>query len=209
MSENKEQSTGSALPEFTPQEVESGGSIKDFFVELLQVIIIALAIIIPVRYFFITPFYVKGASMVPTFHESEYLVVDEISYRFKEPVRGEVIVFRYPRNEKEFFIKRIIGLPGETVQITGNKVYINGEELSEPYLDSETKTTGEIVVTLQTDEFFVLGDNRSFSLDSRAFGPLKERYIVGRTWIRGWPFDKIMIFEPPQYELPSQVDSQS
>jgi len=209
MSENKEQSTGSALPEFTPQEVESGGSVKDFFVELLQVIIIALAIIIPVRYFFITPFYVKGASMVPTFHESEYLVVDEISYRFKEPVRGEVIVFHYPRNEKEFFIKRIIGLPGETVQITGNKVYINGEELSEPYLDSETKTTGEIVVTLQTDEFFVLGDNRSFSLDSRAFGPLKERYIVGRTWIRGWPFDKIMIFEPPQYELPSQVDSQS
>lgn len=178
-------------------------SVRDFFVELLQVVIVALAIIIPVRYFFIKPFYVKGASMEPTFFDHEYLVIDEISYRFKEPVRGDIIVFRYPRDPKQYFIKRIIGLPGETVQITGNHVFINGEQIDEGYLDASTKTVGEIVVTLQPDEFFVLGDNRSFSLDSRSFGPLPRQYVVGKTWIRGWPFNKITVFAPPNYSVPA------
>jgi signal peptidase I len=184
------------------QEQETNeSSVKDFFIELLQVVIVALAIIIPVRYYFIKPFYVKGASMEPSFYDNEYLVIDEISYRFKEPLRGEIVVFRYPRDPKQFFIKRIVGLPGETVQITGSDVFINGEELNEIYLNPDTQTKGEIVVTLQSDEYFVLGDNRSFSLDSRSFGPLKQEFIVGRTWIRGWPFDKITVFEPPQYNL--------
>lgn len=182
---------------------EPESSIKDFFIELLQVVIVALAIIIPVRYYFIKPFYVKGASMEPSFYDNEYLVIDEISYRFKEPIRGEIVVFRYPRDPRQFFIKRIVGLPGETVQVTGNKVFINGEEISEGYLDANTDTKGEIVVTLQQDEYFVMGDNRSFSLDSRSFGPLKRDFIVGKTWIRGWPFDKITIFEPPEYNIDS------
>lgn len=180
---------------------ESG--VKDFFIELLQVVIIALAIIIPVRYYFIKPFYVKGASMEPSFYDNEYLVIDEISYRFKEPLRGEIVVFRYPRDPRQFFIKRIVGLPGETVQVTGNKVFVNGEELDETYLSSDEQTKGEIVVTLQEDEYFVLGDNRGFSLDSRSFGPLKREYVVGKTWIRGWPFDKFTVFEPPQYNIES------
>ena len=192
--------------EFSP-EVEQDNpdsSIKDFFIELLQVVIVALAIIIPVRYFFIKPFYVKGASMEPTFHDHEYLVIDEISYRFKEPIRGDVVVFRYPRDPKQFFIKRIIGLPGETVQITGNRVYINGQQIDEPYLEEDTQTRNDIVVTLEPAEYFVLGDNRSFSLDSRTFGPLPAEYIVGKTWIRGWPFNKIMVFEPPDYQFSTE-----
>lgn len=182
------------------EEVQES-SIKDFIIELLQVVIVALAIIIPVRYFFVKPFYVKGASMEPSFYDNEYLVIDEISYRFKEPLRGEIVVFKYPRDPKQFFIKRIIGLPGETVQVTGNEVFINGEKIDEPYLTPGTETKGEIVMTLQSDEFFVLGDNRGFSLDSRSFGPLNRDYIVGRTWIRGWPFDKITVFEPPAYQI--------
>ena len=187
-----------------PSEPES--TIKDFFIELMQVVIVALAIIIPVRYFFIKPFYVKGASMEPTFHDHEYLVIDEISYRFKEPLRGDVVVFRYPRDPKQFFIKRLIALPGETVQISGNKVYINGEELAEPYLEQGTDTKNDIVVTLQADEYFVLGDNRGFSLDSRTFGPLREEYIIGRTWIRGWPFNKIMVFDSLDYNISIEQD---
>lgn len=185
--------------------VTMGVTVKDFFVELLQVVIVALAIIIPVRYFFIKPFYVKGASMEPTFFDHEYLVIDEISYRFKEPVRGDIIVFRYPKDDKQYFIKRIIGLPGETVQVTGNQVFINGELLQEDYLSEDEQTRGEIVVTLLPDEYFVLGDNRVLSLDSRGFGPLPRKYIVGKTWIRGWPFDKVMVFDPPIYNLPSEA----
>lgn len=187
---------------FTEQEdATKQATVKDFFIELLQVVIVALAIIIPVRYFFIKPFYVKGASMEPSFFDHEYLVIDEISYRFKEPVRGDIIVFRYPRDPKQYFIKRIVGLPGETVQITGNQVFINGERVQEDYLAEGEQTRGEIVVTLQPEEYFVLGDNRSFSLDSRSFGPLPRQYIVGKTWIRGWPFNKVMVFTPPNYNV--------
>ena len=209
MSEQEPVSTQSTEERETPandfiteqQEEVNQSSLKDFFIELLQVVIVALAIIIPVRYYFIKPFYVKGASMEPSFYDNEYLVIDEISYRFKEPIRGEIIVFRYPRDPKQFFIKRIIGLPGETIQITGNHVFVNGEQIEEPYLSAETETKGESVITLQADEYFVLGDNRSFSLDSRNFGPLKQEFIVGKTWIRGWPFDKITVFEAPDYQL--------
>lgn len=180
-------------------------SIKDFFIELLKVVIIALVIILPVRYYFIKPFYVKGASMEPNFYDHEYLVIDEISYRFKEPLRGEIIVFRYPRDPKQFFIKRIIGLPGETVQITDGHVYVNGEMLEELYLETGTTTKGEIVLTLQPDEYFVMGDNRDFSLDSRSFGPLTREFVVGRTWIRGWPFNKIKTFQAPEYNITPNV----
>lgn len=202
----KEENQTEVLEFSKDQEPDSPDStIKDFFIELLQVVIVALAIIIPVRYFFIKPFYVKGASMEPTFHDHEYLVIDEISYRFKEPVRGDVVVFKYPRDPKQFFIKRIVGLPGETVQITGNAVYINGEKLDEPYLDPNTETKTDDVKTLQADEYYVLGDNRSFSLDSRTFGPLPNEYIVGKTWIRGWPFNKITVFDPPEYNISSEA----
>lgn len=205
--QNKPEGEPKHMDFFAEQEpANKPASVRDFFVELLQVVIVALAIIIPVRYFFIKPFYVKGASMEPTFEDHEYLVIDEISYRFKDPVRGDIIVFRYPRDPKQYFIKRVIGLPGETIQITGSHVFINGEQIDESYLDESIKTVGEIVVTLQPDEYFVLGDNRSFSLDSRSFGPLPRQYIVGKTWIRGWPFNKITVFAPPDYNVPATLE---
>ena len=95
-----------------------GASVALFFVEVIQIILISCAIIIPIRYFLIQPFYVKGASMEPNFFDSEYLIIDELSYRMRVPERGEIVVFRYPRDPKEFFIKRIIGLPGETVEVS-------------------------------------------------------------------------------------------
>jgi signal peptidase I len=185
-------------------------TIGEFFIEIIKVVIISLAIIIPVRYFLIQPFYVKGASMEPSFHDHEYLIINEISYRFSTPQRGDIIVFRYPKDPSQYFIKRIIGLPGEKVKIKDGQLYIyndqypDGRKLNEDaYLFEETETpnSGKTEFILGDDEYFVLGDNREASLDSRRFGPVPRRYIIGKTWVRGWPFDKIAIFQTPNYSF--------
>jgi len=186
--------------------------IRSFFgftFELVKVVVISLAIIIPIRYFLIQPFYVKGASMEPNFYDHEYLIIDEISYRFSEPERGDIVVFRYPRNPQEYFIKRIIALPGEQIQVKEGVVYIynkdnpNGIELSESYLSPNVKTysVNESVISLTNDEYYILGDNRNSSKDSRSFGPVNESFIIGRVWLRGWPFDRIDLFKAPAYQF--------
>ncbi len=178
-------------------------AIIEFFWEMVRVSIISLVIILPVRYFLIQPFYVKGASMEPNFYDHEYLIIDEISYRFAEPKRGDIIVFKYPNDKKQFFIKRIVGLPGEHIVIKDNNVYVNDVELAEAYLSSDAETLlplrGYGDVVLADDEYFLLGDNRGQSLDSRVFGPVNKELIVGKTWIRGWPFSRITIFSSPTY----------
>jgi signal peptidase I len=194
--------------------------IRNFFsfvLELIKIVTISLVIIIPVRHFLIQPFYVKGASMEPNFHDQEYLIVDEISYQFKNPRRGDVIVFRYPHNPQEFFIKRVIGLPGERVQIIDGKVKIYNKEhpkgvfLEEPYLPPGTRTFSLIdneTVKLGPDEYFVLGDNRGSSKDSRSFGPVNRSFIIGRVVFRGWPFNKVQLFtQPPTYNFESTASS--
>lgn len=177
---------------------------SEFFWEMVRVAIISLAIILPVRYFLIQPFYVKGASMEPNFYDHEYLVIDEISYRFNQPERGDIVVFKYPKDPSQYFIKRVIGLPGDKVKIQDNSVFINGTKLNETYLSEGSETVlplrGYGDVTLAADEYFLLGDNRTQSLDSRVFGPVKREYIVGRTWLRGWPFSRITVFNAPEYK---------
>ena len=170
--------------------------------EGIKVVAISLAIIIPVRYFLIQPFYVKGASMEPSFHDHEYLIIDEISYRFRPVVRGEVVVFRYPLNPQEYFIKRIVALPGETIQIKDSEVIVYNEEfpggliLEETYLDENTPTyaNDEGKITLEENEYYVLGDNRTASKDSRSFGPIHRSFITGRVFLRGWPFSRAAVF---------------
>ncbi|TSC75799.1 MAG: signal peptidase I [Parcubacteria group bacterium Gr01-1014_31] len=180
-----------------------------FVWELVKVVGISLAIIVPIRYFLIQPFYVKGASMEPSFTDHEYLIIDEITYRFRQPKRGEVVVFRYPLNPRDYFIKRIVGLPGEQVQISDGKVLVTpvGQDaavaLDETYLPAGTKVDGAKTVKLADDEFFLLGDNRAESLDSRYFGAVNRRFITGRVFLRGWPLAKLDLFlEPPDYNLP-------
>ncbi|MFA5129705.1 MAG: signal peptidase I [Patescibacteria group bacterium] len=183
-----------------------------FLFELIQVAAISLAIIIPVRYFLIQPFYVKGASMEPSFFDHEYLVIDELSYRYSHPQRGDIVVFRYPLDPKQYFIKRVIGLPGETVEVNeqGVKIYNNG--YPNGYVLDESAYLGEAVVpsatrrtlTLKSDEYFVMGDNRGASLDSRYFGAIKRTDIVGRVWLRGWPLDRWTVFDRPNYTTTSQ-----
>ena len=176
-----------------------------FLFELVQIAAISLAIIIPVRYFLVQPFYVKGASMEPNFFDHEYLIIDEISYRLREPVRGDIMIFRYPADPKQFFIKRLIGLPGETVEIIEGQIKIynsenpNGFVLSEDkYLEQPFTATAR-TVTLKDNEYYVLGDNRVASLDSRYFGPITGDMVIGRVWVRGWPLDRWKVFEAPDY----------
>jgi len=165
--------------------------------ELAKVVIISLAVVLPIRYFIVQPFIVRGASMEPNFENSEYLIIDEASYYFRGATRGEVIVFRYPRDPRQFFIKRVIGLPEEEIEIKNGRVKVinsaspKGFILEEPYLDPPARPTRpDVSVSLGEDEYFMLGDNRDFSSDSRLWGPLKKDFIVGRAALRAWPFNK-------------------
>ncbi|HUT22681.1 MAG TPA: signal peptidase I [Candidatus Bipolaricaulota bacterium] len=186
-----------------------GKIIFEFIWDLAKVACISLAIIIPVRYFLIQPFYVKGASMEPNLHDHEYLIINEIGYRLDEPQRGDVVVFKYPQDQTQFFIKRVIGLSGEIVELKDGVVYLyskdeNGEDkryvLNETfYLDPQIKTWGDRTFQIGENEFFVMGDNRSQSLDSRSFGPVDKDLIVGKVWLRGWPFDKFQLFSQIDY----------
>ena len=173
--------------------------------EIIEIVLIAVLVVFGVRSFLIQPFLVSGASMEPNFHGGDYILINELSYRFRAPERGEVVVFRYPGDEKTFFIKRIIGLPGERVVITDGKLYIynkdhqEGMQVNEDYLPKDLRTIGEKDVTLTNDEFFVMGDNRDASYDSRQWGPLKKTELVGSVWVRLWPLNKVMAFEKPTY----------
>ncbi len=178
-----------------------------FIWETIKVVVVSLAIIIPIRYYLIQPFFVKGASMEHNFEDGDYLLVDELSYRFKLPERGEVIVFRYPLDPSQFFIKRIVGLPGETIEIRNEKVeifnsnYPDGKILKENYLDLSQKTLGDTLVRLKNNEYFVMGDNRLQSSDSRRWGTLEKKFITGRALIRLWPLSNITKMHKVNYDL--------
>jgi signal peptidase I len=199
----------SRTPTFKTPQGRFLGAAGRFIFEVAKVVLVALAIIIPIRVFVIQPFQVNGESMAPNFSDRDYLVVDEISYRFREPQRGEVIIFRFPRDRSQFFIKRIIGLPGETVRIKEEGVFIvrngNEEKLDEsPYLDPPIHTGQVQEVVLAENEYFMLGDNRGASSDSRSWGPIVSDDIIGRAWIRAWPFDSARSIPIPSYNITFQ-----
>ena len=171
---------------------------KAFWKEFASYAIIAFIFVVPVRLWIAQPFIVNGSSMDDTFADGEYLIVDELSYRFKEPERGDVLVFRYPQDPDKFFIKRLIGLPGETVTIKSGKVTIinqvhpAGITLNEPYIES--KTFNNVNTVLGADEYFVMGDNRIVSSDSRMWGPLPKEDLIGRPIARLFPLRKLDIW---------------
>lgn len=178
--------------------------IGTFLWEMFKVVAIALAIILPIRYFLVQPFYVKGSSMEPNYHDYEYLIIDEITYRFNEPQRGDVVVLRDPSRSGQYFIKRIIGVPGDVITIANGRVAIDGVDLDESaYLNStvETYTSNQATITLANNEYFVLGDNRPVSHDSRRFGPVTADEFVGRVWVRAWPFNRFQVYSYNQSTL--------
>lgn len=189
---------------------KQGGQKKQvagFFLDLFKILGLSLLIIIPFRLFIAEPFVVSGSSMVPNFHNRDYLIVDRLSYRSSEPKRGDVVVIKYPKDNRQYFIKRIIGLPGETVEISGGGVVIsnqarpNGFKLEEGYLPKNLQTLGKPgPVILGSGEFFVLGDNRTASSDSRVWGILPQNDIVGRAWLRVFPLGDFGLIKTPTYE---------
>ena len=178
-----------------------------FFLELVKVAVLAGVTIVIIRHFLFKPFYVRGASMEPNFYDKEYLIIDELSYRLRQPHRGEVIVFRYPNNPKEYFLKRIVGLPGERIKVSDgvviiyNQQYPEGIVLQEEYLQNTLLTSGDKILNIKNDEYFVLGDNRPNSYDSRRFGAIDKEEIVGRAVFRGWPFNRLGILDSPEFKI--------
>ena len=204
------------MPNNFEKNNDSYYGIGSFLAEIVKVFFLALLIIAPIRIFLFQPFFVQGASMEPNFEDGEYLIVNELGYKitdiefddikffsvksFKDLKRGDVIVFRYPKNPKQYFIKRVIALPGEKIKIRNDQVIIS-QKGSNPivldeseYLAENEKTSGELTMVLKDDEYFVMGDNRSFSSDSRSWGPVKKENIIGKVLIRAWPFDRVRLY---------------
>ena len=173
------------------------------FWELVRFALIALVIVLPIRIFIAEPFVVSGSSMVPTFENGDYLIIDKISYKFSNPKRDDVVVFRYPGDTTKFFIKRIIGLPNEIVDIKGNDVTITNKDhtesikLDQPFVLNTANN--DTHYELQNDEYFVMGDNRSASSDSRYWGAVKKNLLTGRAFLRLLPIGD-MGFWPGSYD---------
>lgn len=177
---------------------------ENYFKEVLKFSLIAILIVVPIRLFIAQPFIVSGASMDPTFENGQYIIVDQLSYNFEKPDRGDVIIFRYPKNPSTYFIKRIIGLPDETIEIINGEITIKNDSLpdgftiEEPYIKEEF--IDNAIATLGSSEYFVLGDNRPHSSDSRVWGPLDKKFIVGRAFIRLFPVSVAGI-NPGEYHI--------
>lgn len=174
--------------------------VKIFLIELFESAAISLIIILPIRFFIIQPFFVKGQSMEPNFYENDYLIIDELSFKLREPQRGEAVVLRSPFDRNYFFIKRVVGLPNETLSIKNGEVWIyskdhpQGKIIDETYLENNEITEGNLEVKIGPDQYFVMGDNRRYSYDSRRWGLLNQNDLVGRVWLRLWPINATRVY---------------
>jgi signal peptidase I len=173
--------------------------------DALQPVVLAFAVIMMVYLFLFQPHKVDGSSMYPSFKNGDYILTEKLSYRNNNPKRGDIVVFHAPPPHTADYIKRVIGLPGETIMVQSGRVFINGQSLNEPYLSSSVVTSEKsflregISYTIPPDYFMMLGDNRSFSSDSREFGPVSKRAVVGRANVRYWPLSTLGTIQKPIY----------
>ena len=157
--------------------------------ELLETVVLSLVIFLVVRQG-VQNYRIESHSMEPNFFDGQFVLVNKLAYKLGEPDRGDVIVFRNPGNEDEDYIKRVIGKPGDTIQFVDGEVYVNGEYLDEPFVNAPTLAPIQEPVVVSPDHLFVMGDNRPNSRDSRSFGLLDEDLLVGKAWVRIWPFSE-------------------
>jgi len=178
-----------------------------FFLDILEVVVFAIAIFLFIYLLVLQPHKIKGDSMQPNFPNGEYLLTDKVTYRFRQPERGEVIVFEAPGANGEEFIKRIIALPGESIYLKGGKVYINAGQLIEPYLAGSIHTSAstflkeEKEIVVPEGHYLVMGDNRPASSDSRTWGFVAKDKITGRAWIIYWPPPKVGLVARINYSI--------
>jgi signal peptidase I len=175
------------------------------FFDFLQGIVVFLAILVMIYLFIMSPQEINGASMEPNFHNGEYILTNKVLYKIRNPKRGDVVIFKSPRNKDVDYIKRIIGLPGDTVALRSNTFYVNNQKVDEPYLAPDVVIFGgsylaenqEIIVP--EGKYFVAGDNRPHSSDSREFGPIALEDFIGVAFLRYWPFDRAGVIPHPSY----------
>ncbi len=175
--------------------------------DFLQGIVVFLAVLVMIYLFIMAPQEINGASMEPNFHNGEYILTNKVLYKFRDPQRGDVVIFKSPRNKEIDYIKRVIGLPGDTVRLEKSAFFINGQMLMEPYLAPDTVTFGgsylqegeDIIVPPGT--YFVVGDNRPHSSDSREFGPIVKEDFIGVAFLRYWPFNQFGLLPKPDYGI--------
>lgn len=178
------------------------GRLGAFFMDILEVIVLAVGIFLIVYLLILRPHKIKGQSMHPNFPDGEYLLTEKVSYYRNDPQRGDVVVFKPPISEDEF-IKRVIGVPGDTVSLLGGKVFVNDKLLKEDYIKIDTNAGGFLTegqkYTVPAGNYFVMGDNRPHSSDSRSWGPITKKVITGKAWLIYYPFNLGGFVEAPQY----------
>jgi len=208
---NSENEPKSPEPEEEPGEEPDAPAQKSFVAKALlalfdfvKTVVVIVILAYAIRIFLIQPYIVEGQSMEPGFHNKDYLITEKVSYRINPPQRGEVIIFHPPENPSISYIKRIVGLPGDNIKIKDGCVYINEQRIIEPYLSSNEQTltsqNSEFVTALQKDQYFVMGDNRNHSRDSRELGVIPKVNIVSKVWFRLLPFQDIKVISHVEYE---------
>lgn len=189
-----------------PKSSDQSTALKNWF-QIAKGVDILLILGLLFRSFILQPFLVEGSSMEPNFHNREFLLVDRISYKFNQPQRGQVIIFKFPKNPSEDYIKRIIGVPGDNIKVEAGQVYVNGNIISQDFLPDGAQTnvsssrSNSLELTLNQNEFFVMGDNRDNSSDSREWGIVPQANLIGRAWFIVYPFNYFGLVKTPQLLL--------
>ncbi len=184
--------------------------ILDFFLNSIQAIVLALSVLVLLYLFVAQPNQVHGTSMLPNFQDQEFLLVEKVTYKFKEPQRGDVVVFKAPPSEpcaeeECEYIKRVLGLPGDTIKVDADKIWINGEALDEKYLPKDFITEpGSFLKAGRTfivpnGQYVLIGDNRSHSRDCREFGPIAKENIIGKAFFVYWPLRGLRLVPKASY----------
>ncbi len=173
--------------------------------DFLQSIVVILAIMVMIYLFIMSPQEISGASMETNFHNGEFILTNKVEYKLSDPKRGDIVIFKSPQNKEIDYIKRVIALPGETVRLAGSVFYINGKKLDEPYISPGVFTFGgsylaeNANVVVPSGKYFVVGDNRPHSSDSREFGPIVKEDFIGKAFLRYWPFSQLGLISRPKY----------
>lgn len=175
--------------------------------DFLQGIVVIMAILVMVYLFIMSPQEINGASMEPNFYNGEYILTNKVSYKIGLPTRGDVVIFKSPRNKDIDYIKRVIGLPGDEVELRDSTFFVNGLEVEEPYIPEGTYTYGgsylqeDSSIVVPEGMYFVVGDNRQHSSDSREFGPIPLEDFIGQAFLRYFPFDRAGVLPHPRYDI--------
>ncbi len=190
---------------FDPNPPKKQVSFKDHVIDFFQTLVVFAAIGTAIYWLVAQPHKVSGSSMFPNFKNGDYIITDKISYRLSDPKRGDIVVFKNPKDETQDFIKRILGVPGDRLKVQSGKIFLNGVQLDEPYLNNIVTNPGSFLregeeKTVEAGHYITIGDNRPASSDSREWGQITREEIIGKVFFRYWPATEVGLY-PAAYSL--------